>query len=297
MAKHRTRSLPSQLAATDPISVQIPIPMIEVLVDARQAFIDLCVATGRQTLGAMMETDRAALCGPKGKHDAERRAHRGGSTPSWITLGGRQIDVRRLRARSEEGELVLPSFAWAAQRDPLDTRTLEGIAGRAGLRRPRCGAALPASQAGQRPRAPAAEAAARRGPGTEPGLVERKRIVGAAAAGAAGELARARSPRRRGIAAKRTGGDPRAANDWASAVRCTGRCARPTDREPQRLDRELHAQREALARGSMIVRWAGSALAAAEKKFRRIREHRDLARLIAALDSLHPELRNHSMVA
>jgi len=128
MANHRTRPLPSQLAVADRISVQIPIPMLEALVDARQLFFDLCVTTGRQTLRAMMEADRDVLCGPKGKHDAQREATRGGSAPSWITLGGRQIPIHRLRARSAQGELVLPSFDWAADRDPLDARTLEAIA-------------------------------------------------------------------------------------------------------------------------------------------------------------------------
>jgi transposase-like protein len=128
MAKHRTGFLSSQLAVADPISVQIPMPMLEALVDARQMFFDLCVTTGRQTLRAMMEGDRAAVCGPKGKHDPQRVASRGGSTPSWITLGGRRIGITRLRARSEQEEIVLPSFAWAADRDPLDTRTLEAMA-------------------------------------------------------------------------------------------------------------------------------------------------------------------------
>ncbi len=44
-------------------------------------------------------------------------------------VGGRRIRVSRLRARSVAGhELALPSFAYAAGRDPLDARTLEAIA-------------------------------------------------------------------------------------------------------------------------------------------------------------------------
>ena len=76
-----------------------------------------------------MEQDREALCGPKGRHDPDRQAVRAGSTDSEITLGGHRIPVRRLRARSREnGELALPSFAFAVGRDPLDRRTLEAIA-------------------------------------------------------------------------------------------------------------------------------------------------------------------------
>jgi len=46
-----------------------------------------------------------------------------------VTLGGRRILVPRLRARSVDGaELVLPSFAYAAGRDPLDAHTLNALA-------------------------------------------------------------------------------------------------------------------------------------------------------------------------
>jgi transposase-like protein len=80
-------------------------------------------------LDVMMEQDREALCGPKWRRDPARQAGRGGSTPSEVTLGGRRLAVRRPRVRSREGaELDLPSFAFAAARDPLDTRTLDAIA-------------------------------------------------------------------------------------------------------------------------------------------------------------------------
>jgi transposase-like protein len=49
--------------------------------------------------------------------------------------------------------------------------------------------------------------------------------------------------------------------------------------------------------GSMIQRWAASALVEAERKFRRIRGHRDLHRLIAALDALRPGLTHNAKVA
>ena len=76
-----------------------------------------------------MEQVREALCGPKWRRDPDRQAGRGRSTPSEVTLGGRRLAVRRPRVRSREGaELDLPSFAFAAARDPLDTRTLDAIA-------------------------------------------------------------------------------------------------------------------------------------------------------------------------
>ncbi len=111
------------------MAVQVPLPVLGALANAENAFFDLCIDVGQQVFSVLMEQDREALCGPKGKHDPDRRASRTGSTSSDITLGGRRIPVRRLRARSQDGEeLALPSFAFATDRDPLDRRTMEAIA-------------------------------------------------------------------------------------------------------------------------------------------------------------------------
>ncbi|MFQ5974630.1 MAG: IS256 family transposase [Alphaproteobacteria bacterium] len=128
MAKHRIIKDDRQAQQRGVVTVQLPLPVVGVYLDARSAFHELCIETGRQALHAMMEADRAALCGPKGKHNPDRQASRAGSAPSWVTLGGRQIDIRRLRVRSKQGEASLPSFAWAADRDPLDAHTLEAVA-------------------------------------------------------------------------------------------------------------------------------------------------------------------------
>jgi hypothetical protein len=52
-----------------------------------------------------------------------------------VTLGGRQIELSRLRARGAGGELALSSFLWAAGRDPLNVHTLKGVAGGISTRR------------------------------------------------------------------------------------------------------------------------------------------------------------------
>lgn len=110
------------------VSVEIPLPVLESLHVAQHDLFALFVDTGRHVLQAMMEQDRVALCGPKGAHLPGRVAVRAGSAPSEVTLGGQRIAMRRLRARGADGELVLPSFAFAADRDPLDRRTWRAIA-------------------------------------------------------------------------------------------------------------------------------------------------------------------------
>jgi transposase-like protein len=116
-------------AAVATPTIQIPLPLGIALDAVEEGFFSLCIATGRRVLAEMMELDRTALCGPKWTPDPEREAHRAGSAPSEVTLGGRRVALRRPRVRSIDGrEVELPSFAYAAERDPLDGHTLDAIA-------------------------------------------------------------------------------------------------------------------------------------------------------------------------
>ena len=130
MKKTRTRPVAGEALASPPLAtVQLPLPLLAVLADTRTAFFGLCVEAGQQVLMKMMEAERTQLCGPPHVPDPQRRAYRHGKVAGAVTLGGRRILVPRLRARSVAGaELVLPSFAYAAGRDPLDAHTLDAIA-------------------------------------------------------------------------------------------------------------------------------------------------------------------------
>ena len=110
-------------------TVQIPLPILGDFVKLQKSLFDLCVEVGQQVLVARMEQDREALCGPRGQRDPERRAGRAGTTQSEVTLGGRRIPVVRPRVRScEDGEVELPTFAFATKRDPMDRHTLNAVA-------------------------------------------------------------------------------------------------------------------------------------------------------------------------
>ena len=131
MNKTRTRRRRGQAPGTSPatVTVEMPLPMLALMSGIEDDFQALCIGAGRQVLGAMMEHERTALCGPKWKPSSEREARRGGSARSLIVLGGRKIEMKRPRLRSlEGGERELPSFRWAADDDPLDRRTMEAIA-------------------------------------------------------------------------------------------------------------------------------------------------------------------------
>jgi transposase-like protein len=126
----------SGLRAVHAAQVQISLPIQGVLQDVKHAFHGLCIHAGRQVLAAMMEADRVALCGAKGVPDERRRAVRGGTTSSRVVLGGQRIDIKRPRVRAvEAGELPLPTFAWAAADDPLNTATMVAIAAGVSTRR------------------------------------------------------------------------------------------------------------------------------------------------------------------
>ena len=126
---------PANPPAREPVTIQVPLPVLGVVNGVREAFHGLCIATGLQVLEAMMEADREMLCGPKGRHQVERPAWRGGSVDSQVTLGGRQVELPRQRVRSAEGEVPLASFQWAAATDPLDEHTLAAVAAGVSTRR------------------------------------------------------------------------------------------------------------------------------------------------------------------
>ena len=126
MSKPVTGRTPCQ---PEKISVQIGLPLLSGLRAVKTAFFELCVHAGQQVLHAMMEQDRTEVCGPRWARMSDRRGLRGGSARSEVTLGGRRVAVKRLRVSSDEGEIPLPSFNWAAERDPLNDHTMAAILG------------------------------------------------------------------------------------------------------------------------------------------------------------------------
>ena len=128
--------------------VEIALSVGGVLSDVRSAFFGLCVNAGKAVLTAMMEEERAAVCGAKGVPSPTRSAYRGGHTRSRVTLAGQHIAIARPRARHiDTGEVSLPSFQWATHRDPLDAATIAAMA--AGVSTRRYGTTLDPLPAGE----------------------------------------------------------------------------------------------------------------------------------------------------
>ena len=136
MAKHdRRKTSGLDPPARDPSRSRCRCRCSSVVERCREAFHGFCIATGLQVLEAMMEADREVLVVRRGAIRSSGPAWRGGSVDSQVTLGGRQVELPRLRVRSSDGEVPLASFQWAAATDPLDEHTLAAVAAGVSTRR------------------------------------------------------------------------------------------------------------------------------------------------------------------
>lgn len=92
----------------------------EALMDVQQSFERFCLAAGMETLGAMMEADVEAACGPRHGRVEKREAHRWGRTRGRIGFHGGEIAVERPRVRRVDGrEAPIPSWDQASSENWL----------------------------------------------------------------------------------------------------------------------------------------------------------------------------------
>ena len=98
---------------------------VHVTLDPKRELYELVMQTGLQVLSGMLEADRAALCGPRYRHQTDRHAGRAGTTASEVVLGGRKVSIRRPRVRRQGHEVTLPTFAAVNATDPLTARAVE----------------------------------------------------------------------------------------------------------------------------------------------------------------------------
>ena len=131
---------------------EIALAMTDIAGAAREGLLAMSVAAGMAVMAAMFEAEIAAVCGPKGKHDAGRAAVRHGTGKGSVTLGGRRVPVERPRARTVDGhEVPLASYEHCAADDLLSRVVMERmLAGVATRRHTRTGEPVSAKVSGQR---------------------------------------------------------------------------------------------------------------------------------------------------
>ena len=96
------------------------------MMDARATLHDAIVSAGMTVLGAMLEEERAKICGPRYAHQLGRTATRSGHTDGELALGGHRVRVRRPRVHDVDGsEVKLATWKRFADADPLTPRAVE----------------------------------------------------------------------------------------------------------------------------------------------------------------------------
>jgi transposase-like protein len=121
MEKIRKKGPKNQEAA------QMLLPLLGVLATVKGALLDLVIGSGLGVLQALLEQERAQLCGERYRHAPDRKASRAGyAQEAELVLGGRRVAVKRPRVRSTDGkEVPLPSWEKFAAEDPLSERAVE----------------------------------------------------------------------------------------------------------------------------------------------------------------------------
>ena len=129
MGKIRTKEVRGEEAAAGErvAGTSRRIQLGSVLVRAKQALREVMLSAGTDVLMAMLEADRAALCGPKHGQSEDRENYRHGHDMGPLVLGGRKVVVRKPRVRSIDGEkeIELPTWRQFSDEDPLTERALE----------------------------------------------------------------------------------------------------------------------------------------------------------------------------
>jgi transposase-like protein len=92
----------------------------EAFAEVKRSFETFCLTAGIEALGAMMEADVEAACGPRHVRVAKRRAHRWGNARGRIGFHGGKVEVERPRVRDVDGhEVAIPSWQTATCEDWL----------------------------------------------------------------------------------------------------------------------------------------------------------------------------------
>lgn len=105
--------------------------------ELEEGLLAFAVGTGLKVLHVILEDEATALAGPKGRHDPERSALRHGSDDGLVTLGGRQVQIRRPRLRSADKttEVHLPTYELASSTALLGRETMARMLAKLSTRR------------------------------------------------------------------------------------------------------------------------------------------------------------------
>jgi len=128
MQKVPARKVVTTLDATEsPLPPKMQEALGELVGAAREGLLALSVGVGLGVMHELMELEVTEVVGPKGKRDRDRVVVRLGHEDGSMTLGGRRVRVRRPRVRTadDEHELLVRSYEYFADRDPLTRAVMD----------------------------------------------------------------------------------------------------------------------------------------------------------------------------
>jgi transposase-like protein len=130
-----------KLDAPIPLPVSVTVAMQDIAETMKEGLLAMAVGAGLSVMQALMEGSVTEICGPKGKHDAERRAVRHGNEDGSVTLGGRRVSIRRPRVRATDGagEVPVPAYELFSSTELLGEMAMTKMLAKLSTRRYRAG--------------------------------------------------------------------------------------------------------------------------------------------------------------
>ncbi|HEY8670081.1 MAG TPA: hypothetical protein VIL63_04520 [Terriglobales bacterium] len=109
-----------EMAAEGNPTVQMVLPMAEMIGWLRQGVGELIRQAGLQLIGLLMEEEVDRLVGERSRPSAERKANRWGSERGYCVVMGQKVPMRRPRVRStDDQEIRLGSYELFHRGEPL----------------------------------------------------------------------------------------------------------------------------------------------------------------------------------
>jgi putative transposase len=127
----------AQEAALARLPQTVTIAIADLAGELEEGLRAFAVGTGLKVLDVILEGEAAAICGPRGRHDPDRRALRHGYDSGLVTLGGRQIPITRPRLRSADRacEVPLPTYEAASSTELLGQEAMAKMLAKLSTRR------------------------------------------------------------------------------------------------------------------------------------------------------------------
>lgn len=135
------KARPDAPVATNEAAIALPdtvtVAIAELAGELEEGLLAFVVGTGLKVLDIILEAEATTLAGEWGRHDPERSAVRHGTDDGLVTLGGRQVSIRRPRLRSADksSEVVLPTYQLAASTGLLERETMARMLAKLSTRR------------------------------------------------------------------------------------------------------------------------------------------------------------------